>query len=369
MVTFDSKLGALRDSKTRAYLACTGAGAGLQQMLWAVPGISSFLVGAEFPYDPAATERFLGFRPEKFCSRATAVDMATEAYARALAGGEGSAIGLGLTASVATKTEHRGDHRIHAAAACSSGVWAADWTISKGVGAATREVDGRLADELGLQLLLHASLVESIFDGGLPDGLVVEEVTAQARAQFLARSYFARDDKRFCGLPASVRGVLFPGAFNPPHVGHFRIAEEVPDRGPVVFHVTVDPPHKPALSFTEMVERAARLRGRDRMLTEGDALYLDKARRFPGRAIVIGADALARMFDPCWGQPVEPMLAEFQSLGTRFFVVGRLVDGQFRSPDDVRALVPEPFRALFQPLAGRWDISSSQIRAAAQVRA
>jgi hypothetical protein len=44
-------------------------------------------------------------------------------------------------------------------------------------------------------------------------------------------------------------------------------------------------------------------------------------------------------------------------------VVGRLVDGVFVSHEDVLAHVPEPYRDLFVPRGGRWDLSSSALRA------
>src|SRR5262245_39626243 len=128
----DRAIALIRESKARVYVASTGAGAGLQGMLWRLPGSSSFLVGASFPYAAEATDEFLGFRPDHYCSPDTALDLATEAFLRAGAGEQ--AIGIGLTASVATTAIHRGAHRIHIAWITARGACGHDLTLEKGAG-------------------------------------------------------------------------------------------------------------------------------------------------------------------------------------------------------------------------------------------
>src|SRR5690349_12615010 len=111
------ELGArLRDNHQRVFLACTGAGAGLQQRLWAPPGASEWLVGGLFPYATDETDLFLGFRPDSYCSERTALELAMSAFMRAAAPAIGSPVGIGITASVASLRAHKGDHRIFAAA-------------------------------------------------------------------------------------------------------------------------------------------------------------------------------------------------------------------------------------------------------------
>lgn len=389
----NASIAKLLDAHVRVYLACTGAGAGLQQTLWNVPGCSSFFVGAEFPYDQTATERFLGFQPEKFCSVETAIDLALESYARAcIEDGrvtEAEPIGLGLTASVASLRAHRGDHRICAAVATRRGVWVVSHLLGKGVGRDARELDGRTADQIGLGLILHAA------DAGLVEGVRAEpgvnaeialfhglgpvtvcDASALARQRFLMRGLHTGDGRR---LPATSQSLgrtchLFPGAFNPPHKGHFAIADSAnwASGAPVVFAVTANAPHKPSVQLAELIERATLLRGYDRMFTEDDPLYLDKARRYPYRAIVLGVDAFRRLLDPKWGPAIAPMVQEFAQLGTSFLVFGRLVDGVWVTRDDVLRELSSTVdsdtlaavSAMSAPLEGRWDISSSELRAA-----
>lgn len=334
-------------TKNRCYLVCTGAGAGagLQNVLWQIPGISAVLVGAEFPYAPEATDRFLGFKlgqspsasgvpakpgfaPAKYCSEDTAIALAMEAYSRAFILNGPEAIGIGLTASVASTVAHRGDHRVFIGRADKTGVKLYSETLVKGVGPIARISDGIKCDTLALMALTeHENL-----------GMV--DVTDRAMELFFEHPYFLSNGQRQ-GLPDAQREVLpesepgarglatepglvlFPGAFNPPHEGHKWLARHEH----AVFHITTNPPHKSTLSVIECIERAKLLEGFDRMFTQDDPLYLDKARRFPGATFIVGVDALERMLDPVWGVPVEPLLNEFRELGTKFLVADRAVGG------------------------------------------
>jgi nicotinic acid mononucleotide adenylyltransferase len=347
----------LRGAGVRVFVTATGAGAGIQEVLWRVPGCSSFFIGAAFPYDAREIEGFLGFRPARFASEETAIDLAHASYLRALdvSHPETSAIGLGLTASVASTAAHRGDHRVHVAVTTSALTLGRTLVLAKGAGQQVRDVDGAAADELGLLALLHAAGVT-----GYPG---LEDWTDRSRAQFFSRPYWSADGRRSLESELPKGAPIFAGTFNPPHAGHLAIAST--DRGqlvPAVFAVCATPPHKEALPTGELLLRAKMLAGHDRLFTEGDPLYIDKARRFPGRTFLIGVDALVRMLDASWGHEVEPMLEEFERLGARFRVNGRVVEREYLSPSSAIEQVPARYRSLFEPVEGRWDVSSSEVR-------
>ena len=129
--------------------------------------------------------------------------------------------------------------------------------------------------------------------------------TAVATTTATRRTRPARSGSR--GSPrVPARAALFAGAFDPPHAGHFGIAESVTRASglPVIFCTTVDPPHKAALGTAEVLRRARLLERHDALFTEGDPLYLDKARRMPGRDMVTVCcgDAAAALPDkpPNW---------------------------------------------------------------------
>jgi hypothetical protein len=71
------------------------------------------------------------------------------------------------------------------------------------------------------------------------------------------------------------------------------------------------------------------------------------------------------MLDPKWGIEVVPLLEEFERLGTIFYVVGRTLGGKFTALANLfdLGLIPKDKAALFQQVPGRWDISSTAVRA------
>jgi hypothetical protein len=362
----------------KVFVAATGAGAGIQASLWSVPGSSAFLAGAAFPYAAHETERFLGFRPARFCDEETAVELAIAAHLRAreatLAEGSGAtikakAIGLGLTASVASLELHRGDHRVFVATVSDLGatVWSA--RLPKGVGEARRADDGQLADRLGVHALLASAGIAGQ-DGPAPGVEVSRRDLSEPepRAMLYRRPVFGPGDSRGTLSETEPRElVLLPGAFDPCHEGHRMIADAVERQSGrrVVYAITADPVHKPSLRAVDLLDRVASTRlegGRTRatVLTERDPLFIDKARQFPGAGVALGVDALLRMLDPSWGPNVTEMLATFRALGTRFYVVGRIVDGRWTTLNDVP--IPAGFGDLFQSVGGRHDVSSTELR-------
>jgi len=364
-----------RSAGVSIHVICAGAGAGLQKRLWEVPGSSDYLSGASLPYRAKETNRTLGFVPGSYVSQATAVDFACVAYGRAYDFGEKRPIGLGLTASVASEHEHRGDHRIHACVISDEKVIVVNMTLAKGVGFDAREADGEIADALGLSLLC------AVIDPGWHDAMVkigvgdeteysvqMEDGTSYALERFYERPFFGTNGSRSSTLPE--KGcVLYPGSYNPPHPGHHEVARavELASGKPVVFHVTADGPHKAPLGLQDLLKRARGLRGHDRFFTRGDALYVDKARRFPGTPIAMGADAMANMLDPKWGPSVMPILYEMAQLGTRFYVSDRPVAGELLTMQKVleRSGVSDVdlVHQLFVRVEGNWDFSSTRERA------
>jgi nicotinic acid mononucleotide adenylyltransferase len=353
----------LLNNHFRLYVVATGAGAGIQQALWSVPGCSSFLVGASFPYDPRQTEEFLGFKPEKsFCSAETAIDLSMAAYMRAC--GEDllldkQSIGLGLTASVATLKSHRGEHRVYASVTTKDKVWLSELILPKPSTdeqdiSAIRIRDGNLADELGLNLLY--SVLDIQTDSNK------EDVTDLARTRFFMHPFFDNDGgRRYEGAPKGHK-ILFPGAFNPPHAGHFFNAKNAGGND-TIFNITANPPHKEELTLGEMLQRACFLKGHKVLFTRDDPYYLDKAKNFPGCNFVIGADALIRLLDQKWyDRPVRDILVEFNRLGTIFLVGERNGEGLEKIIMDGR--LPRYHSNIFSslPTSPYSNLSSTQIR-------
>jgi hypothetical protein len=384
----------LRDQGDQAplfYAITTGAGAGLQKAAWEVPGVSSFLVGTAMPYAMEETDRILGFtpdlsprgKPEYVCAN-TAIDLAMTAYMRAWRPGR-KAVGLGMTCSVASKVAHRhGDHRVVAAIFSEEGCWTLSVVIVKGEGAEQRKTDGDLSDQIAVAFLRwyllaregRASDLEGS-DASSPYWSEIKEAGEAARSRLFARPLFKADGTRWSpSVIVASETLFYPGAYHPPHDGHFKggkkssetLATKRRQFRNLVFSTTVNPPHKDAISVAECLQRAKLMKGHDFLLTEDDPLYIHKARNFPGAYFVMGADAMARMLDEKWGEPVRPMLDEFWSLGSCFLVPGRLVGDTFKTCGTVMGEnmgVVLGRSLLFEPVDFRLDLSSTELRAKA----
>mgnify|MGYP006136751253 CR=1 FL=1 len=349
----------LQQQPYRLFMITTGGGAGLQQMFWETPGISSVFAGAEFPYSMEAQDRTLRFKPDRYVNENAAISYAMEAYYRAYEFGCPKAIGLGLTAVTATNKEHKGDHRIHAAWFSEHGCRVVTVTLAKDVGVHARFLDGIHCDMVGLAMIGEALGIDDY-----KHLLSVEsrDASAFAREIFFQKPYFTATGKRLSIKDAELDlQAIFPGAFNPPHEGHFgmgTIFRKTTGLTPT-YHITAETPHKPPLTVADMLQRAKMLEGHDRMFTKGDPLYVDKAREFPHTPILIGADSLKRMLDPQWGVDMETLGATFHGYGTTFYVTERTLDGSTIRVSDMEL----PKGLDVEVLPGRWNISSSEVRA------
>jgi nicotinamide mononucleotide (NMN) deamidase PncC len=360
----------LKSAGVNIHIIATGAGAGLQQRLWEVPGSSAYLSGCSFPYAAEEQEELLGFMPEHFCSEEAAIDLASAAYMKAYKFGGKKPIGVGLTASVASEKIHRGEHRVFICVMTDDKVQLFSHTFEKGAGQFNRYRDGEQCDNFAFWMLLETS---NVYDSRA----VLQyskDVTDLAKERFFARPYFVANGKRLATLPTNKHLAIMPGAYNPPHEGHLGTAQAVMDEygRTVVFEVTAEPPHKAALTVQQLLQRAKLLQGHDRLFTRKEPYYLDKAKAFPGIPLVLGADAMVRMLDPKWGiEPVD-LFKGFIDLNTKLLVAGRVVEGKFTTCEDIQnSLLPRNggdrgvwilAHNVLLPLEGRWDISSTELR-------
>lgn len=357
----------LKTANINIHIIATGAGAGLQQKLWEVPGSSAYLSGCSFPYATDEQEEILGFMPEHFCSEEAAVDLASAAYMKAYKFGGKNPVGVGLTASVASEVEHRGDHRVHACIITDDKVVCAHKTFEKGVGLSRRQLDGEECDDLGAFLLIDTlGIATSNFS--FSDYLSYKDATDLAQARFFRYPFFSSNGKRLKTVPKSQHWALMPGAYNPPHEGHFGTADQVLNEynRRVIFEITAEPPHKDTLSIQDLLKRAKLLQGHDRFFTRQEPLYIDKARSFPGVPLVMGADSMLRMLDSKWGVDLVDSFEEFKDLKTTLYVAGRTVNGKFITREDLLEDISPELHGLFdlvtKSVGGHWDISSTELR-------
>jgi nicotinic acid mononucleotide adenylyltransferase/nicotinamide mononucleotide (NMN) deamidase PncC len=340
----------------RIFVTATGAGAGAQNRIWSVPGCSKYFAGAAFPYAADQTNELLGFKPDKYVSEDTALDLAMASYMRACNGPGCEAIGIGLTASVASTERHRGEHEIWAACVSNYQTFTHHSVLKKGKGDEARKRDGNKSDRIILDMIRFATCKSM--------ELEILGRADMAADRFFYKPFFEVDGKRYHGMLYPNPGPIYPGAYNPVHKAHIANAEAASHL--TIFSITQDGPNKPPLTLADMLQRAKMFKGKRVLFSRGDPLYIDKARAKPGTPIVIGSDALQRMLDPKWGPDVKEMLYEFVSLYTTFLVAPRIINGAVLSMDNVLDSAGIDFQVrsdLFRALEVEpSDISSSQIR-------
>lgn len=163
----DRAVGELLDTNVKLFIASTGAGAGITQLIWRTPGISKILVGTSFPYHRGEFQRFIGREfTEAYVSEAAAVALALAAYERALraeASPTNFHLGIGLTATVTTSSQPT-ESRVVVAAHTSEQTAIISASMQKGY--LDRVGEGSVNDLLALNMLLHVAGVRQV---ALPD--------------------------------------------------------------------------------------------------------------------------------------------------------------------------------------------------------
>jgi nicotinamide mononucleotide (NMN) deamidase PncC len=356
-------------------LVVTGGGSGAIASLLEVPGASRTVLEAAVPYAPQALAAWLGAAPEQACAPRTARAMAMAAYQRArgyLADPKSPAAGLACTASLATDRPKHGEHRMYVA--LQTGASTLEWPLVLTKGRRTRGEEEAIAQRLLLNAAAEAC--------GLSDRLALElsagEQVASRRCdapagwrQLLAGEADAVDASGNVRPKESGSGrAVFPGAFNPRHEGHRRMAELAAARLglPIDFELSITNVDKPPLDFLELRDRAAQFAGQRLWLTTADT-FVKKSRIFPGATFIVGIDTLERIAQPRYygNDPAkrDAAILEIAQRGCRFLVFGRQSQARFCSLATLR--LPETLSAICDEVSQsdfRHDISSTALRAA-----
>jgi hypothetical protein len=379
---------AIHESGWRAALAVTGGGSRAISTLLETPGASRTVIAAVVPYAAEALADLLGGVPEQACSATTARAMAMRAlwFARKFADAPQAErlVGVGCTASLVTERPKRGEHRIYVAAQTVRSTASLAVTLHKG----RRDRAGEELIAAGIVLSVLGQTVgvaESVAFGGdlglerdepldvdLADATpAVAEVAGGVR-RVVVFAAGATAEVPACAAPPAL---VFPGAFNPPHEGHARMAAIAESRlgQPLVWELSVANVDKPPLDFIAIRDRIAALAGlvppRPIALTHA-ATFREKAALFPGATFAAGLDTIQRIAEPRYyhgdARQRDAAVAALAAAGCRFLVFGRQVAGRFQTLGDLE--LPAALAALCTVVPAaefRDDISSTQIRTSA----
>lgn len=357
----------------KIYVCASGVGAGIQNYLWEVPGCSKYFVGATFPYATEEMDNFLGFKPEKYCSRNTAIQIAFESFYRAVditdVAGSNFNIGVGMTGVVASTREHRGGNRIFCSIVTNTQVHVFSVELEMAVGFHARRRDGDISNFLafyGIGKVLNMPFPEADLEIVKEFNFKHEIVPNDEAIELLLEyPFWDCNNKRY--RKSDSDWAIFPGAFNPVHSAHKALAEEVIEKtkcGSVLYTVSIDNPHKPHLLVGDVLCRSKMLSGEDRLFTVGESYYIDKAKNWPTKIFIIGSDALERLLDPKWGPTTEEVLEAFKRCSTRFYVSSRIMNGVEISLQSIFEKYPimNNYWYMFNKLETQIDLSSSEIR-------
>jgi nicotinamide mononucleotide (NMN) deamidase PncC len=323
---------AIHRSPHKLVLAASGGGATVAGLLLNVPGGSRTVLEVVIPYSPQAFAEFLGRVPEQFCSTPASRAIAARAQDRArwLAPRE-SVIGVGCTASLATDRPKQGDHRFHITTQTDEQITTYSLTLQKG--ARQREVEEEVLDTVLLNALAQAcGLSERLHPDLLPEEVLqVETTDADLLFPFLIGriSTVCVEVDGKIGTDAALPGALLPGAFNPVHEGHWRLADVAARQlgTPVAFELSVLNVDKPPLVSAELHWRIDQFAWRAPVWLTRAPTFEEKASLFPGIVFVVGVDTAARIvapgYYPAGEAGVSAAMSHIRRQGCRFLVAGR----------------------------------------------
>ena len=379
----------IHDSPVKIILAVSGGGTRAISAIAEVAGASRTLIEAIVPYSSNAMIQWLGGRPDQFCAPSTTRRMAMAAMFRAdqLADATTPRAGVACTAGLATDRPKLGLHRAHVS------VQTIDLTVSQSLllekGCRGREQEEEVVARLVLNAVAEACGVEDRLDLELSENDRLERFQTEAprlwqellrgKLDALCHPLASQSDQReqmpsmtppSLGRERPSPRAVFPGAFNPIHIGHLEMAQAAQKLlgCPVEMEISIQNPDKPPLDYETIRHRVEQFTGKTVVWLTRAATFEEKSKLFPGAVFIVGADTIRRIAEPrYYGSEAgcQAALERIASRGCRFLVFGRDSGTGFANFSHFD--LPLILRSICQEVPAetfRQDVSSTAIRRA-----
>ncbi len=364
--TIEQLVERIHASQGRVMIVSSGGGGRAIAALMEVPGASRTLLEAVVPYSEAAMVAWLGGRPDKFCAPRTARAMAMAAFLKACSYG-------------GRRLHPGGDSLYRQPGFRPAQAWAPPYPCGPADRPGDRHVvaaTGKRPPQPGRGRTPGEPAGVEHRGGGLPRRRAARLGTARRRTNRESRTEAAPPWQdlllgkvEMVAQGEKLTGAIFPGAFNPLHVGHRRMAEiaEAVLEMPVAREISILNVDKPPLDYFEIERRLAQFEPDETVWLTRAATFEEKSRMFPGATFIVGVDTLRRIAAPRYyhedAEACQAAVARIAARGCRFLVFARDVGtGLVRLAD---LDLPETLRAICReipPEHFREDVSSTEIR-------
>ncbi|MBL4681936.1 MAG: hypothetical protein JKY88_14590 [Pseudomonadales bacterium] len=366
MSTLDStenlKINRLHQHTCAFVLAVTGGGSRAISDLLGVPGASNTLLECLVPYSNSSLANFIGTNPKQACSATTARNMAMKAYERALLLSDDTQqkseiYGLGCSAAIGTLRERKGSDRCFVAIQSTRSTMLFSLALDKTLSRTDQET---LCNKVIIGGMCLATGLEKQIS---INELKIEMFTAPLDWQKLMSGEAHKTEVALGGS-----SLIFPGAFNPPHEGHRKIAKiaEQMTGMALTYEISISNVDKINIDFLDMAARQKYFSGSKLIFTRA-ATFAEKSDYFPGATFIVGVDTICRIAETRYYKNDVALrdiaINKLADNGHRFLVFGRLDKTKFLTLSDIE--LPSVLRELCEEITEdefREDSSSSEFR-------